>query len=143
MLSWTDCHFTYSRNVTIGLIDIQTVDQPISTCECRRVVLHVIIAAVGEGGTVGASAPNSSGPVAAEVCVEDLGCGISLFLGGCSCRLRVIWEKWKRMSTAMLGLKKGTHDLHVHKVTRDIAIPLILRDRLFPRRWIRYACFEV
>lgn len=63
----------YSYNIAIRLIDIQAVDQPESVCESRRVVLHIIVAGVGEGGAIGAGAPNSSGPVAAEVCVEDLG----------------------------------------------------------------------
>ena len=38
---------------------------------------------------------------------------------------------------------EGSHDLHVRKIAWDIAVALILRDRLFPRRWIRRSCFEV
>ena len=143
MPSRIDSHFTYSRNVAIGLIDIQTVDQPISACESRRVVLDVIVAAVGEGGAVRTSAPNSSGPVAAEICIEDLGCGVSLFLSSCSGRQKMLRESRERKSIAMLGSKTETHNLHVREVTWDIAIPLILCDRLFPRRWIGYSCFEV
>ena len=63
---------TYSSGVAVGLIDIQTVDEPKSVCESRGVVLHVVVAGVGEGRAVGAGVPSTSGPVAAEVCVEDL-----------------------------------------------------------------------
>ena len=35
-------------------------------------LLHVIIAGIGEGGAVGTCAPHISGPNAAEVCVKDL-----------------------------------------------------------------------
>ena len=74
--SRTDSNTTCSCSVAIGLIDIQTVDHPGSVCESRGVVLHVIVAAIGKGGAVGAIAPNISGPVAAEVCIQDLvGCG--------------------------------------------------------------------
>ena len=78
MPSRTDSNTTCSCSVAIGLIDIQTVDQPGSVCESRGVVLHVIVAAIGKGGAVGAIAPNISGPVAAEVCIQDLAGGGSI-----------------------------------------------------------------
>ena len=74
--SRTDSKTTYTSDAGIArLIDTQTVDRPGSLCKNRRVVLHITVAGVGEGGAVGASIPLISGPNAAEVCVEDLGGG--------------------------------------------------------------------
>ncbi len=72
MPSRTGSDPTYSCNVAIRLIDVQTIDRPVGVCESRRVVLHVVITGVREGGAAGARAPDISGPVAAEVCVQDL-----------------------------------------------------------------------
>ena len=72
MPSRTGSDLTYSCNVAIRLIDVQTIDRPVGACESRRIVLHVVTTGVREGGAVGARAPDISGPVAAEVCVQDL-----------------------------------------------------------------------
>ncbi len=72
MPSRTGSDLTYSCNVAIRLIDVQTIDRPVGVCESRRIVLHVVTAGVRKGGAFGARAPGISGPVAAEVCVQDL-----------------------------------------------------------------------
>lgn len=78
---------TDSCNVAIGLIDFHTLDRPESVFESRGVVLHVIIAGVGEGGAVGTCVPLCSGPVAAEVCIEDLvGGGLVTVLAVAHCK---------------------------------------------------------
>ncbi len=41
------------------------------------------------------------------------------------------------------GAEGEPHNLHVRKVTGNVAVPLILGDWLFPRRWIGISCFEV
>ena len=46
-------------------------------------------------------------------------------------------------SIARNRVKEGSHNLHIRKVAWDVAVALVLRDRLFPRRRIRRSCFEV
>lgn len=139
MPSGTDGNLTYRCNVAIRLIDFETIDRPVGVRESRGVVLHVIVAGIGEGGAVGAGAPNGSGPVATEVCVEDLVAPFSAVviadIGRC--------ERWKAEFDCEDGARKGSYNLQVRKVTWNIAIPLILRDRLFPGCWIRCSCFKV
>ena len=135
----TDGNITYSWDVTIGLIDIQAVNRPESVRKSGWVVLHVIDAGIGEGRAVGARVPHFSGPIAAEVCIEDL---VACFLvviaayGGWCGKEE---EGFHRKD----GERKRPHNLHVRKVTWDVAIPPILRDRLFPRRRVRCSSFEI
>ena len=139
MPSGTDSNLTYRCNVAIRLINIQTIDQPVGVRESRGVILHVIIAGIGKRGAVRARAPNRSGPVAAEVCVEDLVAHFSVVVmadvGRC--------ERGKAQFGCKYGAKKASHNLQVRKVTWNIAIPLILRDRFFPGCRIRCSCFKV
>ncbi len=84
---------TYSCNGAVRLIHVQAVDGPEGVFEGRGVVLHVVVAGVGEGGTVGAGGPGAAGPVAAEVGVEDLGGGVRVLVGDGSGGRRVVWGK--------------------------------------------------
>ncbi len=59
----------------------------------------------------------------------------------------VVGRGWCGEREAEVGGKGGgkgeSHNLHVGKVTGNVAISLILGDWLFPRRGIRISCFEV
>ena len=66
---------THNACVSSGggrLIHIQTVDRPVSIGECSGILLHIVIAGIGEGGAVGTILPDFAGPVSAKVCIEDL-----------------------------------------------------------------------
>lgn len=68
---------THTSNACVSngggrLIHFQTVDRPVRIGECSGVMLHVVIAGIGEGGAVGAILPNLASPVSAKVCIEDL-----------------------------------------------------------------------
>ena len=85
------------------LVHIQTVDRPEGIGECSGVLLHVVIAGIGEGGAIGTILPDFSGPVSAKVCIEDLRVDaltldLVLACGRRKRRNKIAQTKWRRKS---------------------------------------------